>query len=207
MTTKKEDVAVSTALDFSVDKTTMLKALEHLIGVVEQRNTIPILSHVMITAGPGTITLKSSDLDMEAMETIEANISKQGSLTVNAETLFAVVKRARAGQALRFESFDGSRLKATSGRATAELFVLPAIDFPDIGGEAVFTHAFDVGADVLARLLTKPQFAISTESTRYYLCGIFFTSPMGNCAPSLPMATNSPGSTQNAPRRRLVFPA
>jgi DNA polymerase-3 subunit beta len=165
--------------DFSIGKETLFGLLEHLHGIVEKRNTIPILGHVLIAAVDGKIVIKASDLDREAEEFVDAAISKPGAVTVNAQALYDSVKRVKAGADLRFEAIkDGSILKMTSGRMSAELFCLPATDFPSMAG-AEFAHTFSIEDKALVRLLGKSKHAMSTEETRHYLNGVYLHEAKG----------------------------
>ena len=166
--------------DFTIGKTALFDLLERLYGVVERKNTIPILGHFLLAAVNGKLVVKATDLDREAEEFTDVKIAEPGALTVNAQALYDSVKRVKAGADLRFEAIimGGERLKMTSGRMSAELFCLPANDFPSMGG-AKFTHQFEIEDKALVRLLKKASHAISTEETRYYLNGIYLHSANG----------------------------
>ncbi len=160
---------------FSVDRNVLLRALGHVTGIVERRNTIPILSNVLIVAETAeSLTLKATDLDMEAVEKLPAKVEMAGSVTVPAHTLHDIVRKLPEGVQITVEQKGGEgRLKVTAARANFELAVLPAADFPNMG-EAALPHHFTLSSKELKRLFEKVRFAISTEETRYYLNGIYF---------------------------------
>lgn len=165
--------ALSNTPDFSIGKEALFSLLERVHGIVEKRNTIPILGHVLIWADDGKLTIKASDMDHEAEEFVDADIYVPGALTVNAQSLYDSVKRVKAGAMLHFEAIKGgSRLKMSAGRTSAELFCLPASDFPSMDTSG-FPHRFEIEDKALARLIRKASHAISTEETRYYLNGIY----------------------------------
>jgi DNA polymerase III subunit beta len=159
---------------FIADRNSLLRALGHVTGIVERRNTIPILSHILTRAEvPGTLTLKATDLDMEAVETLSAKVESPGAVTIPAHTLHDIVRKLPDGAEIRVERKDGGgRLSVTAGRSAFELAVLPADEFPDMG-QAELPHRFVLEGGELKRLFEKARFAISTEETRYYLNGIY----------------------------------
>jgi DNA polymerase-3 subunit beta len=159
---------------FVAGRNLLLSALGHITGIVERRNTIPILSNILIGAeASGVLTLKATDLDMEAIETVPAKVETPGAVTVPAHTLHDIVRKLPEGAEIHIERREpGERLKVTAGRASFELSILPADEFPDMG-QAELPHRFTVPGGELKRLFEKSRFAISTEETRYYLNGIY----------------------------------
>ncbi len=179
-----EPEAVS--MRFVADRNSLLRALGHITGIVEKRNTIPILSNILIGAeASGVLTLKATDLDMEAIETIPAKVSTPGAATVPAHTLHDIVRKLPDGAEIHIElKGPEGRLKVTAGRASFELSILPADEFPDMG-QAELPHRFTVEGGELKRLFEKSRFAISTEETRYYLNGIYLHRVEGGTSPKL----------------------
>ena len=179
-----EPEAVS--MRFVADRNSLLRALGHITGIVEKRNTIPILSNILIGAeASGVLTLKATDLDMEAIETIPAKVSTPGAATVPAHTLHDIVRKLPDGAEIDIElKGPEGRLKVTAGRASFELSILPADEFPDMG-QAELPHRFTVEGGELKRLFEKSRFAISTEETRYYLNGIYLHRVEGGASPKL----------------------
>jgi DNA polymerase-3 subunit beta len=157
----------------TLERTAMLKALGHVHRIVERRNTIPILSNVLIEARQGQLTLKATDLDLEATESAPADVAMDGATTVPAHVLYEIVRKLPEGAQVSLEmSGDSGQLLLRSGRARFHLQCLPAGDFPDLT-TGDLSHRFVVAAADLKRLIDNTQFAISTEETRYYLNGIF----------------------------------
>jgi len=158
----------------TMERAALLKALGHVHRIVERRNTIPILANILIEAAEGRLTLKSTDLDLEATETAPAEVGQAGSTTVAAHVLFDIVRKLPEGAQVSLETTGQTgQMTLRSGRSRFQLQSLPASDFPDLtAGE--FSHRFSVPAVELKRLIDNTQFAISSEETRYYLNGIFF---------------------------------
>jgi len=158
----------------SLERAHLLKPLSHVQRVVERRNTIPILSNVLIRADGAVLTLKATDLDLELVETVEAAVDQPGALTVPAHMLHDIVRKIPEGARISLDTNpDGSTMTLAAGRSRFALQMLPDADYPDItAGE--FSHRFEVAARNLRWLIERTQFAISTEETRYYLNGIYF---------------------------------
>jgi DNA polymerase III subunit beta len=171
---------------FVVDRNMLLRALGHITGIVERRNTIPILSNILIGAGAsGTLTLKATDLDMEAVESVPAQVEMPGAVTIPAHTLHDIVRKLPDGAEIKVErKGPEERLKVAAARASFELAVLPADEFPDMG-QAELPHRFTLEGAELKRLFEKTRFAISTEETRYYLNGIYLHRAEGEGAAKL----------------------
>jgi DNA polymerase-3 subunit beta len=163
-----------------VDRNLLLRALGHIAGIVERRNTIPILSNVLVSAdASGVLTLRATDLDMEAVETISAKVEQPGAVTIQAHTLHDIVRKLPEGSEIAFERKGAdARLRVAAGRASFELAVLPAEEFPDMG-QAELPFKFSLESSALKRLFEKARFAISTEETRYYLNGIYLHAVQG----------------------------
>jgi DNA polymerase III subunit beta len=156
----------------TIERATLLKSLGHVQSVVERRNTIPILSNVLIEASEsGAIKLTATDLDLQIVETIAGNVETAGSITVSAHTLFEIARKLPDGSQVQLNAADG-RMAINAGRARFSLGTLPKEDFPMIA-EGELPTSFELPATSLIQIIDKTRFAISTEETRYYLNGIF----------------------------------
>ncbi len=156
----------------TVERSHLLKSLGHVHRVVERRNTIPILSNVLLRAEGSKLTMKATDLDLEVTESVPAEVARGGATTVPAHILYDIVRKLPDGAEVSLDTGDGSQLALRSGRSNFTLQVLPETDFPDLTtGE--FPTRFSLPALSLKKLIDRTQFAISTEETRYYLNGIY----------------------------------
>ncbi|HST35050.1 MAG TPA: DNA polymerase III subunit beta [Allosphingosinicella sp.] len=156
----------------TIERATLLKGLGHVHSVVERRNTIPILSNVLIEAEEGGgIRLMATDLDLQINETVEANVTEAGATTVPAHTLFDIVRKLPEGSQVELIAAEG-RMQVNAGRARFTLATLPRDDFPVIA-EGDLPTQFELPAATLRQIIDKTRFAISTEETRYYLNGIY----------------------------------
>lgn len=160
-------------MKLTIERGALLNALSHVQNVVERRNTIPILSNILIEAGAGGVRLTATDLDIEAMDTAEAQIGHEGAVTAPASTLFDVIRKLPAGADVELElNPENRQLAIRSGRSNFALPTLPATDFQTMVADQDATE-FEISAGDLRRLIDKTRFAISTEETRYYLNGVF----------------------------------
>jgi DNA polymerase-3 subunit beta len=164
----------------TIERSALLRSLNHVQSVVERRNTIPILSNVLIQAGKGNLRLTATDLDIEVVETVAADVARDGASTAPAHILYDIVRKLPDGAQLEIEQGpDEGRLLILAGRSRFSLQALPPQDFPDLtAGE--MTHSFTMPAADLKMLIEKTRFAISTEETRYYLNGIYLHEVTGD---------------------------
>ena len=157
----------------TVERAELLKSLSHVYRVVERRNTIPILSNVLIRADNGQLSMKATDLDLEVTDSIAAEVAPGGATTVPAHMFYDIVRKLPDGSQIVIEgSGDRAVLSIRAGRSRFTLQTLPESDFPDLAAGEM-SHSFSLPAADLKRLIDKTQFAISTEETRYYLNGIY----------------------------------
>jgi len=139
---------------------------------VERRNTIPILSNVLIEAREdGSIRLMATDLDLQVDESVPANVSQPGATTLSAHTLFDIVRKLPEGSQVELSAAEG-KMQVVAGRSRFNLSTLPRDDFPVIA-EGELPTKFELPAATLRQIIEKTRFAISSEETRYYLMGIF----------------------------------
>ncbi len=156
-----------------IERSNLLKSLAHVHRVVERRNTIPILSNVLLKTEDGALRLKATDLDLEITESVAATGEQEGATTVPAHLLYDIVRKLPDGAEVKLSTnADGNQMTVSSGRSNFRLQCLPESDFPDITA-GTLSHAFTIKAAEFARLIDRTHFAISTEETRYYLNGIF----------------------------------
>ena len=157
----------------TIERATLLRCLSHVQSVVERRNTIPILSNVLLEAGEdGTIKIMATDLDLQVVESFSAaSVETPGAITVSAHLLFDIARKLPDGSQVSLETAD-NRMTMKAGRSRFQLPTLPREDFPTIV-EGDLPTSFEMPAPLLAELIDRTRFAISTEETRYYLNGIF----------------------------------
>ncbi len=160
-------------MKLTIERAALLRALSHVQSVVERRNTIPILSNVLLKAEGTKVTISATDMDIEMVSSLPAQSSQPGATTVPAHTLYDIVRKLTDGAQIEFETTGEKGLMTLrSGRSTFTLSCLPPEDYPLMAGGDL-AHNFLLSASDLKRLIDRTRFAISTEETRYYLNGIY----------------------------------
>ena len=160
-------------MELSVRKSDLLRELQLFQGIVERKNTIPILANVLIEAnGDSSVRLVATDLEVGLRSHCPAAITKGGSLTIPAKKLYEIV-RALPDTDIRIEQGAKGAVKVAADRFDSRMQTLPREDFPTLpepgdGATAALPRA------VLREMVRKTQFAITGEDTRYYLNGALF---------------------------------
>src|SRR5688572_21799758 len=161
------------AMKLSIDRAALLRSLSHVQSAVERRNTIPILSNVLLKAEDGVLSLATTDMDMEINESVAAQVTKKGATTAPASTLLDIVKKMPEDSQVQLElDASGNQMSVKAGRSSFKLACLPVADFPEIG-QGDLPSTFSIPANDLRALIDRTKFAMSTEETRYYLNGIY----------------------------------
>jgi DNA polymerase-3 subunit beta len=160
-------------MKLTIERAALLKALGHVQSVVERRNTIPILSNVLLAAERGALSFSATDLDMEIRDETAADVFDAGQITAPAHTLYEIVRKLPDGADVELKfTGDDPRLAVSAGRSRFNLPVLPAGDFPAMATDGL-AGKMTLDTEALIRLIDKTRFAISTEETRYYLNGLY----------------------------------
>ena len=158
-------------MKLSISREALLKALQAVIGVVERRQTMPILANVLLVARNGGLTVTATDLEVELVADAEAGkIEVPGEITVPGRKLLDIT-RALAEAAQLGLQLDGDRLVIKAGRSRFVLSTLPTADFPVIESIDASSRLKLAQKDV-ARLLDKTQFSMAQQDVRYYLNGL-----------------------------------
>lgn len=160
-------------MKLTIERAALLRALNHVQSVVEKRNTIPILSNVLLKAEDGTLTMTTTDMDLELNEAVAAQVEISGSTTAPAHTFHDIVRKISDDAPVELILDDnGNIMTINAGRSTFKLSCLPIGDFPELG-QAELPSSFALPAADLRALIDRTKFAMSTEETRYYLNGIY----------------------------------
>tara|TARA_B110001454_G_scaffold214240_1_gene233712 strand:+ start:101 stop:1225 length:1125 start_codon:yes stop_codon:yes gene_type:complete len=162
-------------MKFSIDRSALLIALQHVHSVVERRNTIPILSNVLIEAKEDGVYLTATDMDISVIEKVDlgkSEVTQLGTTTTSAQMLYDIVRKLPDNIKVELLSEKNDRLGIKASSSSFSLNCLPSEDFPSIAQED-FKHSFNIDSSDLVRLIDKSSFAMSLEETRYYLNGIY----------------------------------
>ncbi|MCZ4280977.1 DNA polymerase III subunit beta [Kiloniella laminariae] len=160
-------------MKLTIERSALLKSLAHVQSVVERRNTIPILSNVLMEAKDGKLSLTATDMDLTIVDQVGATIVEAGATTAPAHTFYDIVRKLPDGSEVEVSANpDTAQMTLKAGRSTFTLQTLPREDFP-ASGMASLPQVFGVQVSELKNLIDRTRFAISTEETRYYLNGIY----------------------------------
>jgi DNA polymerase III subunit beta len=159
-------------MKLTLERSALLRTLGHVQSVVERKNTIPILSNVLIRAESGQVSFTATDMDIEMLETMPAEVELGGAITASAHTLYDIVRKLPDGSQISLVTEGTGGVTITAGRSKFRLGCLPVEDFPQMAGGEL-AHRFQLSAADLKTLIDRTKFAISTEETRYYLNGIY----------------------------------
>ncbi|WP_114965836.1 DNA polymerase III subunit beta [Alkalilacustris brevis] len=172
-------------MKISIERGPLLKAVAQAQSVVERRNTIPILANVLIEAEGDAVSFRATDLDIEVVDKVPAQVEQAGATTISAVLLHEIVRKLPDGALVRLvDDPQSGRLSVEAGRSSFSLATLPREDFP-VMASSEYTSNFAAPAKDLRRLFDKTKFAISTEETRYYLNGVYLHVAQGEDGPAL----------------------
>jgi DNA polymerase-3 subunit beta len=158
-------------MELVVRKADLLRELQLFQGIVERKNTIPILANVLIEADGDQVKLLATDLEVGLRSRCAASVSKSGSLTLPAKKLYEIIK-ALPETDVRIEE-NKSGVKVAADRFDSRMQTLPREDFPSLP-EGTGTYSATLPREVLKQMVAKTQFAITGEDTRYFLNGALF---------------------------------
>ena len=159
-------------MELVVRKTDLLRELQLFQGIVERKNTIPILANVLIEADGDQVRLLATDLEVGLRSTCAASVTKSGSLTLPAKKLYEIIK-ALPDTDVRIEE-DKNGVKVAADRFDSRMQTLPREDFPTLPEAGGGATRVTLPRDVLKNMIAKTQFAITGEDTRYFLNGALF---------------------------------
>jgi len=157
-------------MKLSVSREALLKPLQAVIGVVERRQTMPILANVLLVAKDGQVAVTGTDLEVELVATVDVEVEAAGEITVPGRKLLDIC-RALPESAEVSISVSGDKLNVKSGRSRFSLMTLPAAEFPRVG-DINAGQTLSVSQATLAKLLDKTHFSMAQQDVRYYLNGL-----------------------------------
>ena len=157
-------------MKFSAARETLLKPLQAVIGVVERRQTMPVLSNVLLIARDGHLSVTATDLEVELVAEAAVDTETGGEITVSGRKLLDICKALPDGTTISI-SLGGEKLAIKGGRSKFNLATLPAAEFPVIddikAGQSIQVSQADLG-----RLIEKTHFSMAQQDVRYYLNGM-----------------------------------
>jgi len=156
-------------MKFSILKENILEELQLLQGIVEKRNTMPILANILMNVTENEIELTGTDLEVGLKTHFEAQIEKPGAITVNGKKIFEIVKSLSEGQNIVFDEKDDLVMEITSGESEFKVLCLPKEDYPQVP-DLKFEKNILIPLQDLKDMIDRVYYAI-TQEQRYYLNG------------------------------------
>lgn len=161
-------------MKLSVTKNEMQEKLANIQNIIEKKNTMPILSHFLLSAGKKGSYIIATDIETALKEPLEANIEKEGKLCIPARKLFEIVREVDGD--MSFESVDEQWLKVKAGASDFKIACLPHTDFPAwpsaLGSGEVEEVTID--GSMLLEMIEKTIYSAGESDTRYTLNGLLF---------------------------------
>ena len=156
-------------MEFTAAKEDLLRELSLIQGIVERKNTIPVLANVLIDAKDGNVELAATDLDVGLRCRLPAKVKDAGSLTLSAKKLFEIV-RAVSDSELEVQELENQWASITSGKSYFKMVGLAKSDFPSLA-EPPKESKVKIPGGVLKEMIRKTSFAITADDSRYFLNG------------------------------------
>jgi DNA polymerase III subunit beta len=157
-------------MKFSAERELILAPLQAVIGVVERRQTMPILANVLVVGRDNQLWITATDLEVELVAKAAVTVQQAGEITLPARKLLDIV-RALPDKAQVSVSIEGDRATVRSGKSRFTLATLPASDFPTVE-DIRAQQTLSVAQSALKRLLDKTHFSMAQQDVRYYLNGM-----------------------------------
>lgn len=165
-------------MKLSISRDQLLKPLQQVSGVVEKRQTLPVLANVLMVVDAGKLALTGTDLEVELIARAElAGEFVDGEITVPARKLLDICKALPASAEIELKQ-EGQKLTLKSGKSRFTLTTLPANEFPNLE-EGVGAFSFSINQKALKQLIDKTAFAMAQQDVRYYLNGMLFEVTAG----------------------------
>ena len=160
-------------MQFIVKRDILLKSLNFVQGVVEKKNTLPILSNVLLQLKEKKLTIVATDLDIVFHDEIEdVKVLKEGSTTTSAAILYDILRKISSNSELNFDLKNENKLSLKSDNSDFNLLCLPTDNFPTFSDEFE-GQEIELNNKNFLKLLNKTRISISNDDTRHYLNGIY----------------------------------
>ena len=165
-------------MKFRAARDVLLKPLQAVIGVVERRQTMPILSNVLLIARDGQLAVTATDLEVELVAQAEVDTESGGEITVSGRKLLDICRALPEGSQVNV-SLGGEKLLVKAGRSRFNLATLPAAEFPVVE-DIKAGQSIRISQELLGRLIEKTHFSMAQQDVRYYLNGMLLETSGGH---------------------------
>lgn len=159
-------------MKFKIPREVFLQPLSQVVGVVERRQTLPVLANFLLVARDGSVSVTGTDMEVELVSTVKADVEMEGEITVPARKLVDIVRALPDGSAITFSVKD-DKVTMSAGRSRYTLSSLPASEFPATD-QVETLESVSLSEKALKKLLDRTAFAMANQDVRYYLNGMLF---------------------------------
>ena len=157
-------------MQFSIQREALLKPLQRVVGVVERRQTLPVLANLLVRVADSTLSLTGTDLEVEMVATAAVEKAEDGEITIPARKFVDIVKALPDGAGITLK-LNGDRIALSAARSRFTLTTLPASEFPTID-DIDLVERVALPEEVLRDLMERTAFAMANQDVRYYLNGM-----------------------------------
>lgn len=159
-------------MKFSIQREVILKPLTQVVGVVERRQTLPVLSNLLVVAAGEQVRFTGTDLEVEMVARMSVPVDRDGEVTIPARKLLDICKALPDGTLIEIDASDDKAV-VKAGRSRFTLATLAANEFPAVE-DIDFTDKVSVPQATMAKLIERTGFAMANQDVRYYLNGLLF---------------------------------
>ena len=160
-------------MHFIVKRDVLLKSLNFVQGVVEKKNTLPILSNVLLQIKNNKLSIIATDLDLVFYDEIsEIKAINEGSTTTSASILYDVLRKISSNAEINFDLKTENKLSLKTSNSDFSLLCLPTDNFPTFSDEFE-NKEISLNNSKFLKLLNKTKISISNDDTRHYLNGVY----------------------------------
>lgn len=159
-------------MKFSIQREKLLQPITQVVGVVERRQTLPVLANFLISTRNGKLSITGTDMEVELITVVDAQVESEGETTVPARKLVDIVRMLPDGVNITAVS-EGDKMTVSSGKGRYTLATLPATEFPATD-QVETLEILNIQEDKLKNVLDKTAFAMANQDVRYYLNGLLF---------------------------------
>jgi DNA polymerase III subunit beta len=165
-------------MNFTISRAAFIEALQLVVNVIERKQTLPILSHVLVVAAGQTISLTATDQEVEVKMTVagaetDLSITGEGQIAVPGRKLLDICKNLPTDSQIAVHTSD-NRFTLSSGEFESQLATLSAMDFPNLEHDQDQLESFDLSTVLLKSMLEKTSFAMAQQDVRYFFNGMLF---------------------------------
>lgn len=160
-------------LVLNCQKEALLKPLQAVVGVVERKHTLPILSNILVENNAGKTALIATDLELQITTWMDGQADQDAAFTVSARKLLDITRSLPDETKVALD-LNNEQMRIQAGKSRFNLQTLPAKDFPKLQSGEGEGKLFNISASVLRKLLARAQYAMAVQDIRYYLNGMLF---------------------------------